>query len=137
MKFPYKQLPGKAGKHVATPIIDVGIKIPERMGMLFYNCLIDSGADQTYFHGDIGRARGLIIEKGEESIGKGVAGQAFVAYKHKFTYNIGDVEITDVIYFSDELGMPFGILGREGFFKHFKICFEQRKETVEIKPNTR
>lgn len=103
------------------------------MGMIFYNCLVDSGADQSYFHGDIGRALGLRVEEGEESIGKGIAGQTFTAYKHKFTYVVGGVEIKDSVYFSDDMSMPFGILGREGFFDHFKVCFEQRKEINEIK----
>lgn len=133
MKFPYKKLPTSKGKHLSVPIIDVGIKIPKRLGMLFYNCLVDSGADRTYFHGDLARAYGLNVEDGEPSRGIGIAGQTFVAYKHKFKYNIGGIDIEDTIYFSDDLGTPFGILGREGFFNHFKICFDQRKETVEIK----
>ena len=134
MEFKYKKLPTSKGRHLPIPLIDVGIKIPERLGMIFYNCLIDSGADQTYFHGDIGRSLGIKIEDGEPSMGRGIAGQTFTAYKHKFTYNIGGIDIKDSIYFSDDLGTPFGILGREGFFEHFKICFDQRKEVVEFKP---
>jgi len=134
MKFRYKKLPTSRGKHIPIPLIDVGIKIPKRLGMIFYNCLIDSGADQTYFHGDVGRSLGLKIEEGEPSTGRGIAGQTFIAYKHKVIYNIGGTDIKDFIYLSDDLGTPFGILGRQGFFDHFKVCFEQKKEMVEIKP---
>lgn len=133
MEFRYKKLPSGKGRHLPVPVIDVGIKVPERLGMIFYNCLVDSGADQTYFHGDIGRAVGLKIEDGEESVGKGIAGQVFISYKHKFVYTIGGTEIKAHIYFSDGMGMPFGILGREGFFDYFRVCFDQKKEIIEIK----
>jgi len=34
---------------------------------------------------------------------------------------------------SYELGTPFGILGREGFFDLFKICFNHPEKEIELK----
>lgn len=133
MKFRYKKLPRPRGKHLSIPIIDVGMTLPNSGVFFSFNCLVDSGADRTYFHAGIGRQLGIDIERGERLPGVGIAGQSFHAYRHKVKYSIGGKEIENDVYFSDELGTPFGILGRDGLFNHFKVCFNERKEEIELK----
>ena len=128
MKFNYLKLPSKEGKSVSLPLIKIGLPFSD------YTCLVDSGADFSYFDSQIGELLGLEITEGEQRKSKGITGMEFIAYFHKIKYKIGGWEFEDEIGFSDSLGMPFGILGREGLFNHFKVCFNHLKEEIELKP---
>ena len=99
-----------------------------------YLCLVDSGAEFCYFHGKIGELLGLKIKEGKEIKSKGITGHQFTAYLHKIKLKIGGWSYEIEVAFSYDLGTPFGILGREGFFNLFKICFHHPKKEIELKP---
>jgi len=63
---------------------------------------------------------------------KGVTGQEFKAYFHKLDFYIGGWKYIGNFGFSEDLGTPFGILGREDFFNIFKITFKHPKRKIEI-----
>lgn len=127
MKFPYVKLPAKKGKFVELPLIKIGLPFG------YHYCLVDSGADFCHFHGKIGESFGLNIKKGKAMKGRGITGNEFTSYFHKVKLNIGGWEHEVEVGFSYELGTPFGILGREGFFSLFKVCFDHSKRVIELK----
>ena len=127
MKFYYPKLPTKNGKFVELPLIDVTFPFGR------YLCLIDSGAEFCYFHGKIGELLGLNVKQGREIKSRGITGDDFTAYLHKIRIKIGGWDYEIEVGFSYELGTPFGILGREGFFDLFKICFNHPEKEIELK----
>lgn len=52
-----------------------------------------------------------------------------------FHGKIGEMLGLDVRKGSYELGVPFGILGREGFFDFFKICFSHSIREIDVNPS--
>jgi len=128
MKFYYPKLPTRNGKFVELPLIDITLPFGR------YLCLVDSGAELCYFHGKIGELLGLKVRDGKEIKSRGITGEQFVAYLHKIKVKIGGWDYEIEVGFSYELGTPFGILGREGFFNLFKICFHHLKKEIELKP---
>lgn len=128
MKFSYVKLPVKEGKSIELPLIKIGLP-----SGIYYYCLVDSGADFCHIHGKIGESFGLDIKKGEIKKSRGITGHEFTNYFHKVKLNIGGWEHEVKVGFSYELGTPFGILGREGFFSLFKVCFDHPEREIELK----
>ncbi|MEK9149469.1 MAG: hypothetical protein AAB267_05425 [Candidatus Desantisbacteria bacterium] len=96
--------------------------------------LIDSGADECSFPGRIGREIGHKIEKGRPRVFGGVGGTV-TAYLHQNYIRVQDVEIRCDMYFSDEWNdWGFGLLGRHGFFTHFKILFDYPHKRFRLTP---
>lgn len=128
MKFKYIKLLTQNGKFVELPLIEV------KLNHLHYLCLVDSGAEFCCFHGEIGERLGLKVEEGEEIKIRGITGDEATAYFHRIKVKIGGRDYEINIGFSYELKTPFGILGREGFFNLFKVCFYHLKKEIELKP---
>lgn len=131
MKFYYAKLPTRESKFVELPIIDIVFPFVGR-----YLCLVDSGAEFCYFDGRIGEVLGLNVKAGKEIKSRGVTGDEFTSYFHKVKVKIGGRDYEIEAGFSYELGTPFGILGREGFFSLFKVCFIHTKKEIELKQST-
>ena len=135
MKFRYWKLPTKGKLSVPIPLLEVNL--PLKTHSVNYVCLIDSGADYCFFHAkEIGEdLLNLDIKTGKkiENI-KGITGSTFTAYFHTVDFKIGGWEFKEKIAFSYDLGTPYGILGRQGFFDNFKVCIEHREQEVELKP---
>ncbi|MBU1615976.1 retropepsin-like domain-containing protein [bacterium] len=94
--------------------------------------LIDSGANDCCFPGSIARDLGHDLEKGKERIFEGVGGEV-KTYLHQNYIQIQDVRIRGDLYFSDEWNdWGFGLLGRHGFFTHFKVIFDYRRKIFTI-----
>jgi len=127
MKFKYIKLLTKEGKFIELPLIEI------RLNNLHYLCLVDSGAEFCYFHGEIGEKLGLDVRNGEIMKSRGITGSEFTAYLHKIRFKIGSWDFEAKVSFSYELGVPFGILGREGFFSLFKVYFNHPKKEIELK----
>lgn len=92
-----------------------------------FEALIDSGATYCIFHHDIGKAVGFDIEKGEKEETVGVSGKPSVIYLHNISLFVlgGMIRIRGA--FSREIPVA-GVLGRKGFFEHFKITFDPSTE---------
>lgn len=127
MKFSYIKLPSQKGRFIELPLIKIGLAFGS------YLCLVDSGADFCHFHGQIGETLGLKVKKGRIAKGRGITGKEFTNYFHKVKINIGGWKYEVEVGFSYELGTPFGILGREGFFNLSKVCFNHSKREIELK----
>lgn len=135
MKFPYIKTPTNDPnqKWVSRPLIPITIFGPR--GSIYLDALVDSGADQSLFHSDIGRAIGLAIETGERKIFGGIEGGQVLTYLHPIDLQIIGIEqkIKVVVGFAETSGIS-AILGQEGFFDNFYIKFERSRHSVEINP---
>jgi len=137
MKFSYTKLPtdGKLpSEFVDLPLIDIALDTQN--GVASYYCLVDSGADYCYFHADIVSAMGIKdIKTGKLKPTTGIVkGAALEAYLHTITYKVGGWENKAEIAFSSELSVPYGILGRNGFFDYFKVEFNHPKKEIKLIP---
>lgn len=138
MKFDYSKvtLPERSGffgSSILKPIIDIRIASGERS--LQYRALVDSGADFSIFHTEVGEALGLDITAGEKLTFGGVQKtEAAAAYLHKITLVIGGWKYATTVGFSEEISDDsYGILGQKGFFDIFVVKFDLIKESIELK----
>ena len=129
MKFKYIKLMAK-GKiaFVSLPLLEISLP---KANWLF---LVDSGADYCYLPASVGEALNIDVKNGEKRGSKGITGAPFTAYFHTINCKIGGWDYKMKIGFSYDLGVPFGILGREEFFDLFKICIDHKAEEIELKP---
>jgi len=88
-----------------------------------FEALIDSGAAICIFHSSIGESIGLRIDRGEEDETTGVSGQATKIYLHNVSLYVPGHILKIKAGFTDQLPLA-GILGRAGFFEHFKVTFD-------------
>lgn len=85
--------------------------------------MIDSGASICMFHSSIGESIGLNIEKGEKDETVGVSGAPTVMYRHKIHLHVLGNMFKIQAGFCGDLPLS-GLLGRIGFFEHYKITFD-------------
>lgn len=125
-RFPYVKFHGKF-----YPLIPITLRRGRYNVSTF--ALIDSGASISVFRPEIAHALRLPI-KGREKfslstadgkVGIGVAKVGVEVEESRFQAKIG---------FSDTYAASFNILGREGFFHRFSICFNEIMKTVVLVP---
>lgn len=142
MKFDYFKfiLPQRSeffGSSILKPIIPIRIALAE--SSLQYDALIDSGADFSIFHEEIGRALGIDIEAGRRLHFGGVQkAEAAVAYLHEINLIVGGWNYKTIAGFSNDISeKSYGILGQRGFFDIFVVKFDLGKEEIELSPRQR
>ncbi len=134
-KFP--RLPSAAFPDIKAspvPVITVGLSAAKKAEPLYVLALIDSGAADTIFHGDIGRHIGLRIEDGPSAEHRGVGGQVILSYFHPIHLVVGGHAVPIYAGFCDQVEPKPGLLGMRGFSEHFKVAFDYRKESIEVTP---
>jgi len=131
MKFAYKQF----ASGIERPIIPIIIRNPVNQQSVRYQALVDSGADQCIFSGEIGELIGLDITAGTEHTVSGVvAGQTRPYYMHDVEIEVGGRRRPATVGFMPDLAPNgHGLLGQAGFFDLFSfVKFERPKGTVEL-----
>jgi predicted aspartyl protease len=93
------------------------------------DALIDSGANISVFQGEIAEILGINITKGEKRIFQGV-GAKVTGYIHNIEILVGTDRINCRVAFSNEMSTSLNILGRDNFFKHFLVTFDEHKKNV-------
>jgi hypothetical protein len=88
-----------------------------------FEAVIDSGASLCLFHSSIGEGIGLNIEKGEPDETMGVSGTPTTIYRHTIALHVLGNMFKIRAGFTNQLPLA-GLLGRSGFFEHFKITFD-------------
>lgn len=130
MKFRYAKY-----NQILRPVIP--IKLKNKNQEIGYLVLIDSGADICLFNAEIGEAIGIEIKKGKIKEVFGIGGKASFYYLHRVKIEVGGYEYEIDAGFmpsiSGSLGMPYGVVGQNGFFEHFKVIFDKSKEEIELK----
>ncbi len=128
MRFPYFQLEPNS----FAPIIT--LKIFGKTGAFNFEAYIDSGASISIFNTDRAEILGIDYTKGRKihlTVGDGGLIEVFV---HKLTVELGEYKFAAEIGFSKQLGVGFNLLGRQGFFDRFRICFDDKHRFVELHP---
>ncbi len=124
-KFPYHKSSG--GEYF--PIIEFVIYHKNRITRT--SALIDSGATISVFKDEVAEQLGIEIEKGEKTYLGGVGGR-IKGYIHKLKVEIGGKKFICPIVFSHEYLVSFNLLGRQEFFRRFKIIFEEKKNFLKL-----
>lgn len=123
--FPYQ----KDAQNNYFPIIDFLIYSKSKIQRI--SALIDSGATVSIFREDIAEQLGIVIKKGIETYLGGVGGR-IKGYIHKIEIEIVGKKFICPVVFSHEYLVSFNLLGREAFFRQFKIVFEERKNLLSL-----
>lgn len=138
MKFKYLRLPCKPtepfpDRHsILRPIINIVIKFQDRSLRLF--ALLDSGADWCLFPASVGEYLHIQVEQGKKIEFTGISALG-VAHFHEVILEIGGWGHNCLVGFSpnlDEMNVP-AILGHSGFFDHYEVTFNFKKEIIEVK----
>lgn len=123
--FPYQR--DARGEYF--PIIDFFVYHKDRVERT--SALVDSGATVSIFREDVAEQLNVIIESGKETYLGGVGGR-IKGYLHKLQIEIVNEKFTCPIVFSREYLVSFNLLGREAFFKRFRIVFEEKKNLLML-----
>lgn len=121
--FPYRQNP----EGQFFPVIPLRLNFKTKI--IDSSALIDSGATISVFRPDVGHDLGLEIESGKNIYIGGVGGR-IKGYIHRLEIEIGNKKFICPIVFSYEYLVSFNLLGREEFFRRFKIIFEEKKNRL-------
>lgn len=129
MKFKYKAY----DKGILRPVIPIQIIYKETV--VFYEVLIDSGADASIFSYDIAEIFGIDISKGEKGKVAGITGESKELYFHYLDLRISGQLFKNVrVGFLEEMGQyAYGVVGQKGFFDLFIVKFDLIKEEIELK----
>lgn len=95
------------------------------------SALVDSGATVSIFRAEVALSLGLEIEKGTEIYLGGVGGH-IKGYQHEIQIEVAGKKFVCPIVFSQEYLVSFNLLGRQEFFKRFKITFEEKKNLLKL-----
>ena len=114
---------------VYYPIVPVRLKYGD-LG-LATDALIDSGANVSVFQSSIADYFGISIFQGERISLQGIGGHIF-AYKHVLEVEMDDYSFPSTIAFSQEMIPHINILGRDDFFFHFVISFDETSRKLTL-----
>ncbi len=131
MKFAYKRF----ANGIERPIIPIIVRNPTTRQSVRYLALVDSGADECIFAGEIGELIGLDVFGGREQTVSGVvAGQMRPYYVHDVEIEVGGSRRRTAVGFMPDLAPNgHGLLGQTGFFDLFSfVKFERPKGTIEL-----
>ncbi len=124
--FPYVRF---HGNHY--PLIPVTLRRAKRLVKTF--ALLDSGASISVFRPEIAEAL-RVPKAGRNSISLGTAdGQVGIGVA-RIGVAVGDTAFQANIGFSVDYAANFNILGREGIFTRFSVCFNEIMRTVIMVP---
>jgi len=93
--------------------------------------LIDSGATVSIFKAEVAEILGISIENGKEIWLGGVGGH-IKGYLHQVKIEAAGKKFVCPVVFSREYFVSFNLLGRQEFFKKFKIVFEEKKNRLRL-----
>ena len=128
MKFEYK----KYGPEVLHPVIPIEIIYKGRS--VFYEVLVDSGADFCIFDAQIGELLDIDITRGEKKEVSGITGVSEYYYTHPITIKVGGWAHQIKAGFLPNIArLGYGVVGQKGFFDIFIVKFDFLKEEIELK----
>jgi hypothetical protein len=124
VRFPYKTYPTPRGSDWwAVLPVQIANTAKHSPPTKRFEALIDSGASNCIFHTSVGRAIGLDIENGEKQETTGISGVPTIMHVHHVSLYVCGHILKIRAGFTDQLPLA-GILGRTGFFEHFKVLFD-------------
>ncbi len=128
MKFRYK----KYGPGALRPVIPIEIIYQGRS--IWYEVLVDSGADFCIFDSQIGGLLGIDVFNGEQQEVGGITGVAEPYYIHPVAIKVGGWLFNIRAGFLPSIAkLGYGVVGQKGFFDLFVVKFDLLKEEIELK----
>lgn len=125
-EFPYVKFHSRS-----YPLIPVTLRHGRRAVNTF--ALLDSGASVSIFRPEIARVLKLSKKKGDGVRMSTPVGGVDIEM-HRVEMGVKNSRFSVNVGFSKKYAPSFNILGREGFFKHFSICFNEIVRTVVMVP---
>ncbi|PIP04701.1 hypothetical protein COX53_01045 [candidate division WWE3 bacterium CG23_combo_of_CG06-09_8_20_14_all_40_14] len=123
--FPYRI---DASKNM-FPVVPLSLEFGAKKKEFF--ALVDSGATVSIFRSEVAESLGINIEKGKEIYLGGVGGR-IRGYLHRLKIEVAGKRFICPIVFSRDYLVSFNLLGRQGFFKRFRITFEEKKNYLKL-----
>jgi hypothetical protein len=111
------------------PVMDVELKGKKRS--LVVKALVDSGATYSIFRPEIADYLGIDIEKGKPIYLEKLSGR-ILGHIHRLRARVLDKDFYGLIIFSQELSISFNLLGRNNFFRYFRITFDELGQKVVV-----
>ena len=118
----------KDAKGNSFPIITITLELGRKKD---FWALIDSGATVSIFKAEVAETLGISIENGKEIWLGGVGGH-IKGYLHQVKIEAAGKKFVCPVVFSREYFVSFNLLGRQEFFKRFKIVFEEEKNLLRL-----
>lgn len=109
-------------------MVTFGLKLGD--AWLPVEAYLDSGAAYTVLFAELADGAGFDYRKGRLTYLQVGDGSRIPVYLHDLEIQLGTERFIANIGFSDRLGVPFNLLGRDGIFTRFKICFQERLRVV-------
>jgi hypothetical protein len=126
--FNYVRLPSAQDSYV-RPLLNVQL---EDMGEAPLACLVDSGAKHNRFSEDLASAAHVSLDDPDDT-------DTFAAGAHEYTGRIVRVRLKVASFeweapvcFVRDWQQDFQVLGHEGFFRWFEVCFHAADEQLSI-----
>ncbi len=129
MKFRYK----KILTGLIRPIIPITLQYKNNK-QVYYEALVDSGADICVFPAQIGELMEIPVKTGESGPLSGITGKSETIYYHEISIGIGGNMTTTRAGFTYSKNASYGFLGQKGIFNMYIAEFKYLKETVELRP---
>lgn len=129
LKIPFRVYPlpdGSLDWHAALPVQLAHPENPRAITKPF-EALVDSGSSICIFTSQLARVLGLSLQSGEKGFTVGVSGERSVIYYHRLALHVAGEVLRVRVAFSEHLPLP-GLLGRSGFFDHFRVIFDPSSE---------
>lgn len=129
--FQYSEIDGST-----RPIIPIEIR--RGSAFVFFEALIDSGADFCLFDCEIAEELGITnIASGEKIDSYGIDDKIIAVYKHEVELCIDTFRYMTTVAFAErELPGNYGILGQRGFFSRFKVVMDYQQNLIELTAKT-
>lgn len=123
--FPYRE----DARGLFFPVVPLRLHIGQTR--VDSSALIDSGATVSIFKTEIAEKLGIKIETGKEIFLGGVGGH-IRGYQHELKIEVAGKKFFCPIVYSREYLVSFNLLGRQEFFKRFKIIFEEKNKYIKL-----
>ncbi len=127
--FKYKRI-----GNIIRPLIRIEITPKKGVDGVPCDVLVDSGADFCIIKAEIGEILGFDITSGDKFSYKGISGSESTGYLHSVWFDVKGNWVNSPVVFSYDI--PKGghqVVGQSGFFNHFKVNFDYKKETVVLR----
>lgn len=95
---------------------------------------VDSGATYTIVRTKVAEEAGFDFSQGRKTFVQVGDGGLIPVFLHTLPMQIGATRFGATVGFSEKLGVRFNLLGRQGVFEHFKICFHERRRVLSFQP---
>ncbi len=132
-QYPYRLVP-PVSKNVYRPILKVQLGHPETKKFTpEIKALVDSGADICMASMDIALWLGIEFDGSENSFSIETANSSISqAIKKTITLSTPETHYRCPFFFVDIPPNKPILLGQQGFFDHFKVCFDFENKAFEL-----